>query len=45
MITQNDILAITKQSELYPAEWKSLSDSPERIYVVGNVKLLQKLCD
>ncbi|MBR2024122.1 MAG: DNA-protecting protein DprA [Clostridia bacterium] len=41
MITQSDILAITKQSELYPAEWKAFSDSPERIYVVGNVKLLQ----
>ena len=41
MITKNDILAITKQSELYPTEWKDFPDAPERLYAVGNVKLLQ----
>lgn len=41
MIKQSDILAITKQSELYPETFQAFSDAPERIYAVGNVQLLQ----
>lgn len=41
MIKQSDILAITKQSALYPETFKVFSDAPERIYAVGNVQLLQ----
>ncbi len=41
MITQKDVIAITQQSPLYPAEWKTYSDAPDKLYAVGNIRLLQ----
>ena len=42
MIRESDILAITKQSELYPTEWRDFRDAPERVYALGNTSLLKK---
>lgn len=36
----NNIQAISVQHPLYPKEWKTLSDFPERLYFVGNIELL-----
>lgn len=41
MIEKSEILAITKQSELYPNAWLDMKDAPERIYAVGDVSLLK----
>ena len=40
MIRRSDILVITQESEFYPDAFRSFSDAPERIYAIGNVRLL-----
>ena len=41
MIKQNEILAVTKDSEFYPESFKAYADAPEVLYAVGNVQLLK----
>lgn len=40
MIRRSDVLVITQESELYPEAFRAFSDAPERIYAIGNVRLL-----
>lgn len=38
----NNVQTISVQHPLYPKEWKTLSDFPEKLYCVGNIELLAK---
>ena len=39
---QDKIVEIEWDSPIYPKEWKELSDSPKRLYALGDISLLSK---
>ena len=39
---KNQIVAIPREAADYPAQWRGLSDAPERVYALGDLRLLRR---